>query len=100
MLEFRSKKSKPLKKLTIMNDQDQWVLYTNASTKAIAGVLMQVQAGTVFIPVTQNKHQNSNLMSSFTASIIYLPTYWENNLLSEPIIKTWCIWLIQWSRHS
>ena len=32
-------------KLTIMNEQDQRVLYTDASTKAIAGVLMQNQAG-------------------------------------------------------
>jgi hypothetical protein len=32
-------------KLTIMNEQDPLVLYTDASTKAIAGVLMQIQGG-------------------------------------------------------
>jgi hypothetical protein len=32
-------------KLTIMNEQDQLVLCTDASTKAIAGVLMQIQEG-------------------------------------------------------
>jgi len=32
-------------KLTIMNEQDQLVLKTDASTKAIAGVLMQIQGG-------------------------------------------------------
>ena len=32
-------------KLTIMNEEDQLVLYTDASTKAIAGVLMQIQGG-------------------------------------------------------
>ena len=32
-------------KLTIMNEQDPLVLYTDASTKAIAGVLVQIQDG-------------------------------------------------------
>ena len=34
-------------KLTIMNKQDQLVIYTDASTKDIAGVLMQIQDGIV-----------------------------------------------------
>jgi len=48
-------------KLTIMNE-DQLVLYTDVSTKAIAGVLMQIQEGIVkpciFVLHTQSK-QNS-----------------------------------------
>ena len=33
------------RKLMTTNEQDQFVLYTNASTKAITGVLMQIQDG-------------------------------------------------------
>jgi hypothetical protein len=40
-------------KLASVNEQDPLVLYTNASTKAIAGVLMQIQGGkTVHIRFT------------------------------------------------
>ena len=92
-----------------MNEEDQLVLYMDASTKAINGVLMQVQAEIekpcVFVSHCLSEQAlkwelwSLNFTPSFTASSIYLPTCWENNLLSETITKTWCIWLIQRSRN-
>ena len=47
--------------LTVMNEQDQFVQYTDARTQAIAPVLMHIQGGIekpcIFL-IYQNKHQN------------------------------------------
>ena len=98
MLEFRSKKSKSFwsnerTKLTIMNKRDQLVLYTDASTKAMAGVLMQVQAGIekpcIFVSHAVSEQASKwGLMElelelelyAFIYCVKHLSPCWENNL--------------------
>jgi len=80
-------------KLTIMNEQDQLVLYTNASTDAIAGVLMQIQDGTekpcVLVSHTLLEQASKWVIMelyAFVYCVKYHPTCWETNLLCEQII--------------
>jgi len=74
-----------------MNEQNQLVLYTDARTKDIAGVLMQIQAGIkkpcIFVSHALSKQAlrngvlwSWNCMPSSTASSIHLSTCCESNL--------------------
>ena len=90
-----------------MNEREKLILYTDTSTKAIAGVLMQIQER-IEKPCLFVSHALSEKASkwgimelelyAFVYSNIYHPTCWGNNLSSEQITKTWSICLIQQSR--
>ena len=88
-----------------MNEKDQLVLKTDASTKAIAGVLMQIQGG-IEKPCIYVLHAQPEQASKWGIMELELYTFvfcmkhlspylLGNNLSFKQIIKTWCIRLIQ-----